>query len=229
MPGLVAASAGRLAAGRAGWNAGGVARGIEIEWQFVPRDDAAFGRWLAGARFDDGWTVVPETTKRLVDAYFDTADRRLARAGFALRVRRAGGRVEATLKALRRAEEGPARRREITSPLARATVAALRESRGAVGTRLRRTVGTAPLRRLFGIRTRRRRFAVRDRGRRVAELALDRTDVVVRGRPARRILRVEVEVTAGSPARVGAFVATLRGRRHLKAARRSKFEEGLRG
>lgn len=203
-------------------------RGIEIEWQLVPRDDAAFERWLAGAGFDGGWTVVPEAKKRLADAYFDTDDRRLARAGFALRMRRDGGRVEATLKALRRAEGGLARRREITSPLARATAGALRASRGAVATHLGRTVGAAPLRRLFAIRTRRRTFAVRDRGRRVAELAIDRTQIVVRGRAVRRILRVEIEVTAGSPARVGAFVATLCRLRHLKAATRSKFEEGMR-
>jgi triphosphatase len=208
--------------------AAAVARPIEIEWQFVPRDAAAFARWLARARFDDAWSVVPAATQVLADAYFDSDDRRIARAGFAFRVRRVGSSVEATLKALRRAEDGVARRREITSRLTGATIAAVRASRGAVGTRLRRTVGSAPLRRLFALRTRRRTFTLRLHGRVVAELALDRTAVIVRGRVARRIERVEVEVKAGPPARVAVFAATLRRGGHLTLARRSKFDEGLR-
>ena len=205
-----------------------MARGIEIEWQLVPRDLEAVARWLGRACIPGGWTVVPSARRRLADAYYDTADRRISRAGFALRLRRAGEAVEATLKALRRAEAGLARRREITSVLDRVSVAALRASRGAVGRRLRGIVGSERLRRLFALRTDRRTYAVRARGRAVAELALDRTDVIVGGKPVRRIHRVEIEVKGGRPAEVAAFVATLRRGRHLTPAKRSKFEEGLR-
>lgn len=205
-----------------------MARGIEIEWQLVPRDLDAVARWLGDACIPGAWTVGPSTTRRLADAYYDTADRRIARAGFALRLRRTGAVAEATLKALRRAEAGLARRREITSPLERASVPALRASRGAVGARLRGLVGSVRLRRLFALRTNRRVYAVRARGRAVAELALDRTDVLVGGKRVQSIRRVEIEVKAGRPAEVAAFVATLRHARHLTPAKRSKFEEGLR-
>ncbi len=204
-----------------------MARSIEVEWQLVPRSGDALYRYLRQARVD-GWTLTPSASRRLRDAYYDTADWRVARAGFALRVRRSGARLEATLKALRRARGGVARRREITAGIPTARIATVETSRGAVGRRLRRIRRTTPLRRLFGLRTWRRVFVLDDGRGTIAEVAVDRTDVVGgRGR-RRRIERLEVEVKAGSPARVAAFVATLRRRRHLTVARRSKFEEGLR-
>jgi len=203
-------------------------RQVEVEWQFVVRDVDVFGRWVLRARFDDGaWSVSPAEVLRLRDAYFDTADWRLWRAGYALRVRRAGARVEATLKALGHARGGVARRREITERLGDARLGSLRAARGAVGTRLRRVVGERALCRLFTLQTRRRTFLVRRDGRALAELALDRTRIVTpRGR-LHRLQRVEVEVEAGPPALVARFVATLRRARHLKTAGGSKFEAGL--
>jgi len=203
------------------------ARGVEVEWQFDVRDVAAFERWVAEARFGGGWTVTPDRVRRLRDAYFDAADWRVLRAGHALRVRRDGADVEATLKALRRSRHGVARRREITERLADARLGSLRAASGAVGSVLRRVVGKRGLHRLFALRTRRRTFAVRKDGRRIAELALDRTEIVAGRHRLRSLQRVEVEVEAGSPAVVARFVATLRRQRHLTIARRSKFETGL--
>ncbi|MCC6849580.1 MAG: CYTH domain-containing protein [Deltaproteobacteria bacterium] len=203
-------------------------RGVEVEWQLVCRDVAALERWLARARFDDRWGLTRLGVRRLADAYYDTADGRIARAGFALRVRRDGGKAEATLKALRRAEGGVARRREITSRLASARIASLHASTGVVGVRVRRMVGDRPLRRLFAVRTRRVVFALRRDGRVVAEVALDRTELRAPDVPLRRLERLEVEARAGRTARVAAFVAALRRRRRLVPAARSKFEEGLR-
>ena len=203
------------------------ARAVEVEWQFAVPDLAAFRRWLVRASFD-GWVVAPLGVVRLVDAYFDTPDWRLWRAGWALRLRRADAETEATLKALARARRGPARRREISTPMRDATVGRVLAARAGVGPLVRHAVGDGrPPRRLFGVRTRREIFAVRRDGRLVAELALDRTRIVA-GRRARRLLmRVEIEVKAGTPARVARFVATLRRARHLTAATRSKFEAGL--
>ena len=212
-------------------------RGIEIEWQLACRDAAALGRWLARARFSDGWDVAPLGIRRLVDAYWDTADGRVARAGFALRVRRVGGAVEATLKALRGVEAGTpagdaagglARRRAITARASTARIAAVRASTGRVGKRLRRISGSRPLRRLFSVRTHRSVFALRDGSRVIAEVALDRSEIRAPGARPRRFERLEIEVTAGPVARVAAFVAVLCRRRRLVPAVRSKFEEGLR-
>jgi triphosphatase len=203
-----------------------MARQVEVEWQFVVRDIGRLGRWLLRARFD-GWSVSPSGVLGLRDTYLDTVDWRVHRAGYALRVRRSGDRVEATLKALGRARNGVACRREITERLPGARTSSLRVAPGVVGARLSRVIGERALRRLFALRTRRWTYVVRRDGRPIAELALDRTLVVpVRGR-TRRIERVEVEVGAGPPALVASFVALLRRQRHLTIARCSKFEEGL--
>jgi inorganic triphosphatase YgiF len=202
-------------------------RRVEVEWQFAVHDVDAFARWLVQARLPPPWTMAPGEVVHLRDAYFDTAEWQLARAGYALRLRRSGARVEATLKALRGAHAGRAARREISERLSDARVGTLRRARGAVATRLRRVVGSHALVRLFAVRTRRRTLRVCRRGRPVAELALDRTRIVPpRGR-ARRLERLEVEVKAGAPALVARFVATLRRHRHLTVTRRSKFEEGI--
>jgi inorganic triphosphatase YgiF len=203
------------------------ARRFEVEWQFDVRDLDALGRWIVRAPLADAWTVTADRTLDLRDAYFDTDAWHVMRAGYALRIRRSGAAVEATLKALRRGRKGGvSRRREVTQRLGDARVESLRGSRGRVATRIARIVGAHALRRLFALRTRRRTFVVRHRGRAVAELALDRTAVTARGR-TRRLERIEIEVVAGAPVTVAGFVATLRRHRHLKATRRSKFEMGL--
>jgi inorganic triphosphatase YgiF len=203
-----------------------MARRFEVEWQFDVPDLEAFGRWIVRAPLDPAWTVTRDRTLDLRDAYFDTEGWRVLRAGYALRIRRAGAHVEATLKARRRGQDGLSRRREITQRLIDDRLTSLCRSRGRVAARVARLAGARPLRRLFALRTRRRTYVVRHRGRRVAELTLDRTSVAA-GRRLSPIERVEIEVVAGSPAVVARFVATLRGLRHLRAATRSKFETGL--
>ena len=64
-----------------------MAHATEIEWQLDVRDLAALRRWLVGQPID-GWSVVPGRVLVLRDAYFDTADWRMWRAGYAFRVRR---------------------------------------------------------------------------------------------------------------------------------------------
>ena len=204
-----------------------MARAFEIEWQYVVRDVDAFARWLARQAVPR-WSVTDAGARSQTDVYYDTEDWRLWSAGWALRIRASGTRNEASLKALRRARRGVARRREITAVLRERRPGALRTAAGPVGARLRRLGGTDALRRLFAVRTRRRTLVLRHDGSAVAEIALDRTRIAARGGRVRRLERVEIEVTAGSPALIARFVATLRRRRHLTIATRSKFEEGLR-
>ena len=54
--------------------------------------------WLEERPSAFGLAVVPAETKRLTDTYYDTEDWRFYRAGYALRVRRDGKGVEATMK-----------------------------------------------------------------------------------------------------------------------------------
>lgn len=202
-------------------------RSVEVEWQFAVRDVDGLERWLSRVRLCDGWSVSPSTTQQLRDTYFDTPDWRVWRAGYALRVRRWDERVEATLKALRRAHGGLARRREITERLRDARLGSLRAAVGPVGVRLSRVSGEERLLRLFTLRTRRRVLVLWHDRRAVAEIALDRTWMLSPRHRARRFERLEVEVTAGPAALVARFVAVLRRRRRLTIAARSKFEEGL--
>ena len=103
----------------------------------------------------------PGETKELTDTYYDTEDWRFYRAGYALRVRRDGKRVEATMKSLAPPEDGGLkRRREISEPLRSDGPKLLKSARGRVE-RLRLLAGARDVRPLFGVTPRRRIFELR--------------------------------------------------------------------
>jgi triphosphatase len=134
----------------------------EIEWQFDVPDLGSVNGWLEEQSSAFGLAVVPAETKQLVDTYYDTEDWRFYRAGYALRVRRDGRRVEATMKSLAPPEDGGLkRRREISEPLRSGGLKPLTTARGPVGERLRLLAGMRDLRRLFEVRTRRKAFELR--------------------------------------------------------------------
>ena len=131
----------------------------EIEWQFDA--DGSVEGWLEETPAVSGLRVVPET-KELTDTYYDTEDWRFYRAGYALRVRRDGKRVEATMKSLAPPEDGGLkRRREISEPLRSDGPKPAEERPRPVGERLRLLAGARDVRPLFGVRTRRRIFELR--------------------------------------------------------------------
>ena len=131
----------------------------ELEWQLTAEDLGAVRRWLAEHHTVDGLTIEPRSPVQIDDTYFDTCDRRIQRAGFALRMRKAAGESEATLKELRSANAKVADRRELTEPLltdagARRNLSLRRSSRYAracsrrcalIGDALRRSHGAAAL------------------------------------------------------------------------------------
>ena len=122
----------------------------EIEWQF-DADVGSVEGWLEETPAVSGLRVVPGETKELTDTYYDTEDWRFYRAGYALRVRRDGKRVEATMKSLAPPEDGGLkRRREISEPLRSDGPKPLKSARGPVGERLRLLAGARDVRPLFG-------------------------------------------------------------------------------
>jgi triphosphatase len=130
----------------------------EVEWQFDAAELDAVERWLEER--SSAPTAVRGETKDLTDTYYDTEDWRFYRAGYALRVRRDGESVEATMKALASPEDGGLkRRREISEPLKSGGVKTLKNARGPVGERIRLLSGD--LRRLFEVHTRRTIFELR--------------------------------------------------------------------
>ncbi|QYJ15970.1 hypothetical protein Rxycam_01800 [Rubrobacter xylanophilus DSM 9941] len=197
----------------------------EIEWQFeVPHPDH-LASWLEAERE----RLRPLGSRRITDLYLDTADWRLYRAGYALRLRSAGGKVEATMKSLAaRGENGLRERREISEPLPKADVRLIPEGSGPVGRRVRVLAGRRSLRVLFRVETDRTSCAVLLAGRRAATVELDSSEIRA-GTGGRLLRRVEVEAEPGVPAgELEDFVRELRETCGLSPAALSKYEAGLR-
>ena len=162
----------------------------------------------------------PRTPRRLTDSYLDTADWRIARAGFVVRTRRRGrqrrshpqghspGRGQRLAPAAR-GHRGPApQRRERTRPR--------RPGRaGASG----RSSAPIPCARCSRCRTRRRPFVLRVGGVDAAEIALDDTVIVVgNGQRPMQLRRVEVEVQPDWLRALEPIVAQLRSSCGLQPA-----------
>jgi CHAD domain-containing protein len=203
----------------------------ELEWQLTAEDLGAVRRWLADHHTIDDLTIEPRSPVQIDDTYFDTCDRRIQRAGFALRVRKAAGESEATLKELRSANEKVADRRELTEPLLTdAGPDAISRSAGPVGTRVHAVVGAHSLETLFAVRTARQRFAVRrqDGVADLGEISLDET-VISRpdGDPQAGMQRVEVEAMSGEREPLEELVKTLSRECVLESTMESKYAFGL--
>jgi CHAD domain-containing protein/uncharacterized protein YjbK len=199
---------------------------LEIEWQFDAVHLQPVERWLRTVHPAD-LTLAPGVAAAIIDLYLDTEDWRLFRAGYALRIRSAGGRVQATMKALSPSKGAMRRRRELSADLPAAAPEALQRSRGPLTERIRDIAGRSPLHRLFEVRTLRQTFALARDGRPVGEIALDETTIPVGEDSPAELRRVEVEVPEEAVEAVRPFVETLRIACGLQPASVSKFEAGL--
>jgi CHAD domain-containing protein len=202
----------------------------ELEWQLAAPDLGLVRRWLSEHGTLDGLVIEPRPTQQLRDTYLDTEDWRIYRAGFALRMRDASGKNEATLKAFKSAQEDVADRTELSERLRTCTRTALQRLRGPVGSRVHAVAGKQPLQPLFEVHTRRQRFAVREpEGAELGEIALDET-VISRpeGEARTSFQRVEVEALGGARHKpLEKLVETLRSECSLDRAGQSKYEIGL--
>ncbi len=208
---------------------------VEVEWQFDALDLRPVERWLAAlatrsadAEDLEALHAAAKPGRRQVDRYLDTADWRIGRAGFVLRLRRRGRRDEVTLKDNRPAGAGGLRRRfEATEDVPEAGLEALGVE-GPVGRRLAAVAGQRPLLDVVEIRTRRRPYALQVGAEDVAEIALDDTQIVLGDgqRPA-QMRRVEVEVIPAWVDALEPVVDELRAACGLQPASLSKFEAGL--
>ena len=207
---------------------------VELEWQLDAQDLRPVVRWLESAAADEAGALElgAGRTVNHTDTYLDTADRRLDRAGYAVRVRQTRRRPpEATLKSLARDgadPAGPRIRLELEQTLDGVEPAALGRAGGPVGERVRALAGARPLVPLFDVQTRRRVFPLTAGGEPSGELVLD--DTAIRepsGRILSRLRRVEVEVPPHARSVVEPFVARLRSACGLQPATLSKYESGL--
>ena len=195
----------------------------EVEWQLEAPDPGRLAARLE-ALVAEG-ALLPPRRRRIADLYLDTADWRLHRAGYALRLRSAGGRAEATMKSLAaRGGDGLRDRREISEPLPGPDA---RLMRGAVGRRVRALAGRRRLRTLFRVETERASYAIPFDGERAGTVELDASRILA-GDAAALLRRVEVEAAPGVPAReLEGFVRRLREEAGLAPAGLSKYEAGL--
>lgn len=141
--------------------------------------------------------------------YFDMADERFAKAGFALRIRREAGRSVQTVKAGRRLLGGFQQVQEIDTLVKGLTprIAAVPDC--VVRERLLRlAAGEVPALR-FETRVRRTRWQVRAPGG-LVEVALDRGHIVA-GAARHPILELELELLGGSPAALFSLAGDLLG------------------
>lgn len=203
----------------------------EVEWQFDALDTRPVARWLESRSRWDGPAVASNETRDLTDTYFDTADWRLHRAGYALRVRHKageGGGYEATMKSLDSGDEGIRRRREISEPVRSGETDALLETPGPVGERLRALAGTGSLNPIFTVETNRVAYALSLHGASVGEVVLDTSEIPLEDgvRPA-RLLRVEIEMEPEAQDGLETFVEELREACRLSPARASKYEAAI--
>jgi triphosphatase len=200
----------------------------ESAWQFESEDLRPLRDRLDARENLAGFRLVRAAALELTDCYVDTPDARLARAGFALRLRNGGVHGEATLKSLRGGSDGLKRRREITQPLADAQIAALLAAPGPVAERARAVAGGEPLEPLFTAHTHRDVFQALSGDVDAAKITLDSTELSsgadVTG-PA--LQRVEVELQSGSMGQLQPLLDELRATAGLEPARTSRFEAGL--
>ena len=180
---------------------------------------------LDALRADPLLAAARATHKRLDNIYFDTPQRRLARAGIALRLRRDGRRWLQTVKGGSNSQAGLHQREEIEFSVPGPAL----EWRPLAGTTFERVL--KPLKDQLGpqFRTRFRREIRRLRGPTGAEieLAIDQGEILA-GDQREPLCEVELELLSGSADDLFALALLLAGRHPLVLDNRSKAERGSR-
>lgn len=192
----------------------------ELKFQVPPAQRAALRRAVATAA---------ATTTPLRAAYFDTADRRLAAAGLALRLRQEGGHWVQTLEGR---SDGVAVRLEHEVALGAGAEPVLdpaRHTGSAAGAALERALGAAPwpvLAERFRTDIRRTHRRVRSGGATI-EIALD-VGHLAAGARRLPVHEIEFELVAGAPQALPALAARWARRFGLWWDARTKAERGER-
>jgi CHAD domain-containing protein len=202
------------------------ARPVELELKYRVTDLTAGRRLLQSSTLGSFHASGAPRTTQHEDHYVDTADGALARAGFAARLRQAGGATVISVKSLSSGASALHRRDELEGPADRSLPPTDWPSSDARALLLEHC-GDAPLVELVTIRQlrHRRRFAVDATD---VELSLDEADVVDRGRIVDHFTELEIELVAGDVAPLEALELALASEPGLEAALGSKFEMALR-
>jgi CHAD domain-containing protein len=205
-----------------------------VVWEFDAVDLRPVIRWLD--ELDEGpespaVRINPAGGTSHVEVYLDTDDRRFHRAGYELRVRRAGrgkgAGAEATLKAIATEPPDKRSRREVYERFQAADPELLAEGDGPVAVRVRALAGRKRMRVQFEVRTRRRLLSVEAEGLPPGEIVLD--EIAIRpaaGGAPTRLHRVEIESPEGALGALGPLVERLQNACRLQPAKLTKYEAG---
>lgn len=206
-------------------------KGVEVEWQFETTALQPVESWLQTHVADFGLAAAPATGRDQIDIYLDTDDWRCHRAGYALRLLRVAseGEVEATFKALAKAEDDePRRRLEISERLADGDLDTLYRAPGEVGERVRALTSASALRPVFALQTHRDAWPLNRGNEPVGTVALDETRILMGGgKEPVRLWRVEVEAAGEPVPELEALVAELQTAGGVQATALSKYETAL--
>jgi len=199
---------------------------MEIEAKFRVDDERIFPALLALSSLGPFSLIVAPHPEEQRNVYFDTADRRLRRAQFGLRVRTVGGRRIATLKGAAQARNGMYERDEWEADIG-GDDDPYTWPAGEVRERVLALLGGASLAPTLTIRTQRQHIYAERGGARVAELSLDEGDINA-GSLTQHFRELEIElIDAGERADLDELVGLLRERFALIPEDRSKLARGL--
>jgi CHAD domain-containing protein len=202
-------------------------RPVEVELKYRVVDLAGAERYLIAEQIGSFSGGAAARASQFEDRYVDTADGAIARAGFAVRLRRTGRDTVVSVKALARTEGagGSIRREELEGPADR-TAGPLEWPASDARSLVLELAGDAPLVEVVTIRQLRRKRIVRDGDTRV-ELSLDEVDVVARSRVVDRFVELEAELVKGSEERLAGLAETFAADPALSPVRDSKLESAL--
>jgi CHAD domain-containing protein len=204
-----------------------VERHVEVELKYRVDDLAAAERYLVAEQIGSFSGVSAARASQFEDRYVDTADGAMARAGFAVRLRRSGRETVVSVKGLERTagSGGSVRREELEGPADR-TAGPLEWPASDARSLVLELAGDAPLVELVTIRQLRRKRVVRDGDTRV-ELSLDEVDVVTRSRVVDRFVEFEAELVKGAEERLTDLAEVFSADPALAPSNGSKLEAAL--
>jgi CHAD domain-containing protein len=204
-----------------------VERPIEVELKYRVVDLAAAERYLVDEEIGTFAGTSALRSSQFEDRYVDTADGALAKAGFAVRLRRSGKGTIVSVKSLARTEGagGAMRREELEGPADR-TAGPIEWPASDARSLVLELAGDAALVELVTIRQLRRKRIVRDGDTRV-ELSLDEVDVVARSRVIDRFVELEAELVKGAEERLSVLAEVFAADPALAPATGSKLEAAM--
>ncbi|HEY83675.1 MAG TPA: CHAD domain-containing protein [Chloroflexi bacterium] len=198
---------------------------MEIEAKFALHNPETLNKLKTLDALGD-YTLLPGKVVQMDDRYLDTADRRLLKAGFALRQRSIDNKTVMQLKGRGGVEDAIHRREETSLTLpAENAIEAWRSS--PLYAHIRQLTGDADLQTLCSLKQTRFERQLWQGDRLVAELSLD-TVTVIAGAFRDSYAELEIELRAdGAEADLATLTALMQQEWRLEAVSRSKLERAL--